>query len=78
MLRHSEFLSFRPSQIAAATLICAMTNCTPLTKFSSDNKSDALSMWTRQIEKITQINKEEDLRPVYDLLKAKMLSCDWN
>ena len=43
-----------------------------------DSENNELCMWTKEIEEITQIYKDEDLNLVYNLLKAKMLSPDWN
>ena len=74
MLRHSEFLTYRPSQIAAASLVYAINS---LCSAEKSSKLANLGIWTREVEQMTQVVKTEDLQPVYSVLKEKICSPDW-
>ena len=76
-LLHTEFLAFRPSQIAAASLIYAISIYTVPNTTTMDFGNSELGFWTEEIESMTQIDRTEDLQPVYTLLKAKISSPDW-
>ena len=77
MLRNADFLQFRPSQIAAAAITMAIRTHYD-TKFKDiilskhdflDETYDVMKMWTAEVEVTTKISVEDDLRPVYRLLK---------
>ena len=78
MLRHSEFLAFRPSEIAAATLIYAAVNHNKLKLSTFNTRNHEITIWTREVEEATRVRYIEDIKPVYELLQAKIFSLDWN
>ena len=82
MLRNADFLQFRPSQIAAAAITMAIRTHYD-TKFKDiilskhdflDETYDVMKMWTAEVEVTTKISVEDELRPVYRLLKNEVNS----
>ena len=78
MQREADFLQFKPSQIAATALVFAiktyyykqsMANTMSL-KDISDERDNALKMWTPAIEEITQVSSKDDITPVYRRLRS--------
>ena len=106
MQRESKFLDYRPSQIAAASLMLAlnvsMSKVAPAVgakriqqtdlrnlffetsilmevsgvKVEESNSSCPLRMWNQSVEKITLVNRKQDIEPVYEKL-TNDLNMQW-
>ena len=82
MLEHSQFLDFRPSQIAAASLLLSikMRYYITLVKDAGPRhgRNDVapikpLKMWDERVEYLTGLSCSEDVEPLYTILLNKVL-----
>ena len=80
MQRDADFLQFRPSQIAATSLVFAvktyyykqsMANTMSL-KDISNERDNALKMWTPAIEEMTHLSARDEIKPVFRILSNKV------
>ena len=82
MLLNGRFLQFRPSQIAAASLILSIklsNNCDTLNKpniesalFYDGNLVDGEEVWNCDVEELTDLRFLSDIKPVYCKLINKV------
>jgi len=83
MQKDASFLQYKPSQMAAASLTLAVRTHfdrkVAKTLVGSRDLQyqvyDEMKMWTSNIEKITGVSVENDLRPVYRLLRKEVQAC---
>ena len=80
MQRDVDFLQFKPSQIAATSLVYAVKTyyykrskaSTMSLKDISSERDNALKMWTPAIEELTHLSAKEEIKPVFRILSSKV------
>jgi len=70
-LRNSQILGFKPSCIAAGSLLIAIKLKRPESTISSENWSP-LRMWDKNVERLTGLICDVDVEPVYNHLLCRI------